>query len=125
MKKGRWEVTWRSVPLVIHDTGLVRAIVDLATDLGDVSTWVSTATIRDVLKEHPGPVNCIRVEVSKCPSPKLVRKWMKLIRAKKRGRPLQELVLVNKNQPQTRPSICVSSQADPAALGNSHWASLP
>nr|XP_034570529.1 uncharacterized protein LOC117835274 [Setaria viridis] len=99
VKKGCWEVAWRSVPLVIHDEGLVRAIVDLAPDLGDVSTWVSTAAIRDVLKEHPGPVNCIRVEVSKCPSPKLVRKWMKLIRAKKRGHPLQELVLVNRNRP--------------------------
>ncbi|RCV41985.1 hypothetical protein SETIT_9G178500v2 [Setaria italica] len=99
VKKGCWEVALRSVPLVIHDEGLVRAIVDLAPDLGDVSTWVSTAAIRDVLKEHPGPVNCIRVEVSKCPSPKLVRKWMKLIWAKKRGHPLQELVLVNRNRP--------------------------
>jgi hypothetical protein len=100
VKKGRWELAWRSLPLVIHDTGLVGAIEDLDPDLGDVAASVSTAAITGVLEEHPGPVNCIRIEISECPSPDLVRTWIDLIGAKERGgRRLRELVLVNQSRP--------------------------
>jgi hypothetical protein len=48
-----------------------------------------------VLKKHPGPIQCFRVDRTACPGPGLLREWVDTLSAKE----VRDLVLVNVTRP--------------------------
>ncbi|XP_034599834.1 uncharacterized protein [Setaria viridis] len=94
-----WAEVWRRLPLVLHDVQLSEAVqINLQAEHYDdivIKRHDFSETISKVLRKHPGPIKCVRLDSTACPGPGLLSEWVDMLSAKA----VQELVLVNLTWP--------------------------
>ncbi|CAN6212654.1 unnamed protein product [Urochloa humidicola] len=96
-----WREAWKGTPLVLHDAGVVAEIHGMIIFpeylRGRAQAQDVFSIFTRALKEHPGPVGCLRLDSSECPGPDLLLSWLDMLGSKKGG--VGQLVLVNTTRP--------------------------
>nr|CAB3495212.1 unnamed protein product [Digitaria exilis] len=93
-----WNEKWQQIPLVLHDSDLTEAVqikLPAAEEEEQVEAEDLTKTITKVLKNHPGPIERLRLDHSVCPGEGLLREWVEDLSCKG----VWELVILNLTQP--------------------------
>ncbi|PUZ73845.1 hypothetical protein GQ55_1G020600 [Panicum hallii var. hallii] len=88
-----WDEKWRQIPLVLHDLDLAEAVnikLPQAEETEDLSDRISK-----ILKNHPGPIDSIRLDHTACPGEGRLGEWVDVLSAKD----VQEVVLLNRTRP--------------------------
>lgn len=87
---------WQQTPLVLHDSDLVDAVqIKLPVAEAKAEAEDLTKTITKVLRNHPGPIERLRLDHSVCPGEGLLREWVEELS----GKGVRELVMLNLTQP--------------------------
>jgi hypothetical protein len=88
-----WDEAWRKNPLVLHDVDLVHAFHFPPYVEAEPHDQVENVT--KILTNHPGPVDCLRVDASIFPPPELLGQWMDMLSLKG----VRELVMLDVYSP--------------------------